>query len=132
MTYTERARALRPYIEKASISLTDEDALQAVELFPQWVTGHAYVVDERLQYDGVLYRVVQAHTSQADWTPDKTPALFVVVSLDEWPEFVQPTGAHDAYNKGDKVMFEGKHYISLIDGNVYSPAAYPAGWQEQT
>ena len=131
MTYTERARALRPYIEKASISLTDEDALQAVELFPQWVTGHAYVVDERLQYNGVLYRVVQAHTSQAGWTPDITPALFVVVSLDEWPEFVQPTGAHDAYNKGDKVTFEGKHYISLIDGNVYSPTAYPAGWQEQ-
>ena len=132
MTYTERARALRPYIEKASISLTDEDALQAVELFPQWVVEHAYAVDERLQYNGVLYRVVQAHTSQADWTPDITPALFVVVSLDEWPEFVQPTGAHDAYNKGDKVTFEGKHYISLIDGNVYSPTAYPAGWQEQT
>lgn len=132
MTYIERARALRPYIEKASTSLTDEDALQAVELFPQWVTGHAYVVDERLQYKNVLYRVVQAHTSQANWTPDITPALFVVVSLDEWPEFVQPTGAHDAYKKGDKVTFEGKHYISLIDGNVYSPAAYPAGWQEQT
>ena len=131
MSYTERARALRPYIEKASVSLTDEDALQAVELFPKWVTGHAYVVDERLQYKNVLYRVVQAHTSQVDWTPDKTPALFVVVSLDEWPEFVQPTGAHDAYKKGDKVTFEGKHYISLIDGNVYSPAAYPAGWQEQ-
>ena len=132
MTYIERARALRPYIEKAATSLTDEDALQAVELFPQWVVEHAYAVDERLQYNGVLYRVVQAHTSQADWTPDITPALFVVVSLDEWPEFVQPTGAHDAYNKGDKVTFEGKHYISLIDGNVYSPAAYPAGWQEQT
>ena len=131
MTYIERARALRPYIEKAAISLTDEDALQAVELFPQWVVEHAYVVGERLQYNGVLYRVVQAHTSQADWTPDITPALFVVVSLDEWPEFVQPTGVHDAYNKGDKVTFNSKHYISLIDGNVYSPAAYPAGWQEQ-
>lgn len=131
MTYTERARALRPYIEKASASLTDEDALQAVELFPQWVTDHAYVVDERLQYKNVLYRVVQAHTSQADWTPDITPALFVVVSLDEWPEFVQPTGAHDAYKKGDKITFNGKHYISLIDANVYSPTAYPAGWQEQ-
>ena len=113
------------------MSLPDEDALQAVELFPQWVVGHAYAVGERLQYKNVLYRVVQAHTSQADWTPDKTPALFVVVSLDEWPEFVQPTGAHDAYKKGDKVTFEGKHYISLIDGNVYSPTAYPAGWQEQ-
>ena len=125
-----RAKQLRHYIMKASASLSDEDALQAVELFPQWVVGHAYIVGERLQYNGVLYRVVQAHTSQADWTPDITPALFVVVSLDEWPEFVQPTGAHDAYNKGDKVTFEGKHYISLIDGNVYSPSAYPAGWQE--
>ena len=132
MTYIERARALRPYIEKAAVSLADEDALQAVELFPQWVTGHAYAVDERLQYKNVLYRVVQAHTSQADWTPDITPALFVVVSLDEWPEFVQPTGAHDAYNKGDKVTFEGKHYISMIDANVYSPAAYPACWQEKS
>ena len=131
MTYTERARSLRPYIEKASVSLADEDALQAVELFPQWVTDHAYAVDDRLQYNGVLYRVVQAHTSQADWMPDNTPALFVIVSLDEWPEFVQPTGAHDAYKKGDKVTFEGKHYISLIDANVYSPTAYPAGWQEQ-
>ena len=131
MTLTERARELRPYIEKAATNLPDEDALQAVELFPQWATGHAYAVDERLQYKNVLYRVVQAHTSQVDWTPDKTPALFVVVSLDEWPEFVQPTGAHDAYKKGDKVTFEGKHYISLIDANVYSPAAYPAGWKEQ-
>lgn len=130
MSYTERARALRPYIEKASVSLPDEDALQAVELFPQWVTGRAYAVDERLQYKNVLYRVVQAHTSQADWTPDITPALFVVVSLDEWPEFVQPTGAHDAYKKGDKITFNGKHYVSRIDANVYSPAAYPAGWQE--
>ena len=131
MTYTERARALRPYIEKAAVSLTDADALESVELFPAWAAGVAYAVDERIQYGGTLYRVVQAHTSQADWVPDKTPALFVVVSLDEWPEFVQPTGAHDAYKKGDKVTFEGKHYISLIDANVYSPAAYPAGWQEQ-
>lgn len=131
MTYTERAKKMRPYIEKAATNLNDEDALQAVGLFPQWVVEHNYVVGERLQYKNVLYRVVQAHTSQADWTPDITPAMFVVVSLDEWPEFVQPTGAHDAYKKGDKVTFNGKHYISLIDANVYSPAAYPAGWQEQ-
>lgn len=131
MNYTERARQLRPYIEKAAVSLTDADALESVELFPAWAAGVAYTVDERIQYGGTLYRVVQAHTSQADWTPDKTPALFVVISLDEWPEFVQPTGAHDAYKKGDKVTFEGKHYISLIDANVYSPTAYPAGWQEQ-
>lgn len=126
-----RAKQLRHYIVKASASLADEDALQAVELFPQWVVEHVYAVDERLQYKNVLYRVVQAHTSQADWAPDITPSLFVVVSLDECPEFVQPTGAHDAYKKGDKITFEGKHYISLIDGNTYSPTAYPAGWQEQ-
>lgn len=131
MTYTERARALRPYIEKAAASLADEDALESVELFPAWAAGVAYAVDTRVQHQGTLYRVVQAHTSQTDWTPDATPALFVVVSLDEWPEFVQPTGAHDAYKKGDKITFEGKHYISLIDGNVYSPAEYPAGWAEQ-
>lgn len=131
MSYTERARALRPYIEKASTSLDDADALNAVELFPAWAVGTAYAVEERVQYEGTLYRVVQAHTAQADWTPDATPALFVVVSLDEWPEWVQPTGSHDAYNTGDKVTFEGKHYVSLIDGNVYSPAVYPQGWQEQ-
>ena len=131
MTYTERARALRPYIEKAAVSLTDADALESVELFPAWDSGVDYTVDERIQYGGTLYRVVQAHKSQADWTPDITPAMFVVVSLDEWPEFVQPTGAHDAYKKGDKITFNGKHYISLIDANVYSPTAYPAGWQEQ-
>lgn len=131
MTYTERARALRPYIEKAATSLTDADALESVELFPAWAAGVDCKVDERLQYQGMLYRVVQAHTSQADWTPDQTPALFAVVSLDEWPEWVQPTGTQDAYNKGDRVTFEGRHYISLIDANVYSPAVYPAGWKEQ-
>lgn len=131
MSYTERARALRPYIEKASTSLDDADALNAVELFPAWVAGTVYAVDERVQYAGTLYRVVQAHTAQEDWTPDVTPALFVAVSLEEWPEWVQPTGAHDAYNTGDKVTFEGKHYVSLIDGNVYSPSVYPQGWQEQ-
>ena len=54
-------------------------------------------------------------------TPEPTPSI---------PEFVQPTGAHDAYKKGDKVSFNGKIYESLIDANVYSPSAYPLGWQE--
>lgn len=128
LTYTERARALRPYIVKSAVSLTDEDAIEAIELFPAWSVGTAYQVNERVQYHGVLYRVVQAHTSQEDWAPDVTKALFVVVSLDEWPEWVQPTGAHDAYNKGDKVKYNGKHYISTIDANVYAPGVY--GWEE--
>ena len=128
LTYTERARALRAYIVKSAVSLTDEDAIEAIELFPAWSVGTAYQVNERVQYHGVLYRVVQAHTSQEDWAPDVTKALFVVVSLGEWPEWVQPTGAHDAYNKGDKVKYNGKHYISTIDANVYTPGVY--GWEE--
>lgn len=138
MSYTERARALRPYIVKASASLTDADAVKAKELYRRWEPDLVIKAGDRLVFpvNGTdrLFRVNegQAHTTQEGWEPDKTPALFVTVSLDEWPEFVQPTGAHDAYKKGDKITFEGKHYISLIDANVYSPTAYPAGWQEQT
>lgn len=131
MTYQDKARLLRPFIEKAAISLTDEDALSAVELFPAWVTDKAYAVDDRIRYGEKLYRCVQAHTSQAAWTPDLTPALWTEVSVDEWPEWRQPTGAQDAYNTGDKVTFEGKHYISLMDANIWSPAVYPQAWEEQ-
>ena len=122
------ARKLRAMIEKASLSLTDEDALQAVELYPAWQTGTAYTVDERIRYNSTLYRCVQAHTSQADWTPDATPALWTVVSLDEWPEWVQPTGAQDAYRVGDKVSYNGKHWINTLDYNTYEPGVY--GWSE--
>ena len=128
LTYTERARALRPYIVKSAVSLTDEDAIEAIELFPAWSVGTAYQVNERVQYHGVLYRVVQAHTSQEDWAPDVTKALFVVVSLDEWPEWVQPAGAHDAYAKDAKVTHNGKKWTSDVDANVWEPGVY--GWTE--
>lgn len=132
MDWTERlAREYRAKVERAAALQSDEDALESIELFPKWKAGIAVATGERYQYNGKLYKVIQAHTTQADWTPDITPALFKEVSLDEFPEWVQPTGAHDAYNKGDKVTFEGKHYMSLIDGNIWSPAAYPAGWEEQ-
>lgn len=124
------ARKLRAMIEKASLSLTDEDALQAVELYPAWQTDTAYTVDERIRYNSTLYRCVQAHTSQADWTPDATPALWTVVSLEEWPEWVQPTGAQDAYANGDKVSHNGKHWISEVDGNVWEPGIYGNLWSE--
>lgn len=80
---------------------------------------------------GVTYTVIQGHTLQEDWPPESTPALFHREGDpgDEWPEFVQPTGAHDAYAKGAKVTYKGAHYESLIDANVYSPEAYPAGWR---
>lgn len=126
----EHAYKIRAMIEKASLSLTDEDALQAVELYPAWQAGTAYTVDERIRYNSTLYRCVQTHTSQADWTPDATPALWTVVSLDEWPEWVQPTGAQDAYAKGDKVSHNDKHWISEVDGNVWEPGIYGNLWSE--
>ena len=83
-----------------------------------------------MQYNGVLYKCVQAHTSQANWTPDATPALWVVISLEEWPEWMQPTGAHDAYAEGAKVSHGGKRWYSTIPANVYEPGVY--GWTEVT
>ena len=127
----KEALAYRRAIEGAAATQTDEKALEQIDLYPKWEAGKAVAVGDRYRYGEKLYKVVQAHTTQADWTPDITPALWVVVSVEAWPEWVQPTGAHDAYNKGDKVTFEGDHYISLIDGNVWSPAAYPAGWEKQ-
>lgn len=97
-------------------------------MFPAWVVGKAYAVNDRVQQSGTLYKCIQAHTSQADWMPDATPALWVVVSIDEFPEWVQPTGAHDAYNTGDKVSYNGKHYVCTTDANTYAPDVY--GWEE--
>lgn len=123
----------REFIEKGATSLTDTEALEAVALFPAWAVGVAYAKDERVQYDGKLYRVVQAHTSQADWTPPLVPALFTEVAKPgEIPVWKQPTGAQDAYNKGDKVHYptaDDPVYESLIDANVWSPEAYPNGWE---
>lgn len=125
MTRAE-ANAYRSKIEAAASAMTDENALTAVELFPVWTVSKVYAAGERVRHDDTLYKCVQAHTSQADWTPDATPALWVVVSIDEYPEWVQPTGAHDAYNTGDKVSYNGKHYVCAVDGNVYAPDVY--GW----
>jgi len=125
-----RAKALRwrRKIESAATHLPDDEALESVELFPLWHSGWMYLADMRVQYDGVLYRCVQAHTAQDDWTPDITPALWTVVSVDEWPEWVQPQGAHDAYNTGDKVTHNEKRWVSVMDANIYEPGVY--GWDE--
>ena len=123
-----KAKQLRALIESLAITLDDATALTGVELFPAWATDTAYVVGDRVQYNGVLYKCVQAHTSQADWMPDATPALWVIVSVEEWPEWIQPTGAHDAYDKDAKVSHNGKHWKSTMDANVYEPGVY--GWDE--
>ena len=121
-----KAKQLRQLIEQLAVTLEDETALTGVELFPMWAIGRAYAVDDRVQYGGILYKCVQAHTSQVDWMPDATPALWVAVSIEEYPEWVQPTGAHDAYNIGDKVTYKGNHYVCDINGNVYAPDV--TGW----
>ena len=107
---------------------TDETALEAVDIYPAWRTDTAYTVDERIAYNGLLYRCVQAHTSQAGWSPDLTPALWARVSVEEWPEWVQPTGAQDAYREGAKVSYGGKHWISAVNNNTWEPGVY--GWRE--
>lgn len=110
---------------------SDEDAYTMRYLYPKWSgDGITYKTNDRLMYNDKFYKVLQDHTSQADWLPTTATSLYVEIADPsiEYPEFKQPTGAHDAYAKGDKVTFEGKHYISLINANVYSPTAYPAGW----
>ena len=131
MTLIELARKLRPYIEKAAISLGDEDALEAVELFPNWSADTTYAKDDRVKYEGILYKCLQAHNSIDSWTPTAAPSLWAKVlipSPDIIPEWEQPDSTNP-YMIGDKVMFDGKVYESVINNNIWSPAAYPAGWQ---
>lgn len=121
--------ATRAVTRDAVMSEITEDT--PINAFLAWSPGMVVAVDDVLAHGDVLYRVVQAHTTQADWTPDATPALFARYfdSADGPQPWVQPQGAHDAYNTGDRVVFEGSVYESLIDANVWSPAAHPAGWQ---
>lgn len=124
---------LRALIVKASASLSDTDALEAVELFKRWNgDGQEYVVDERVSDDGILYKVLQNHTSQPSWKPADSPSLFVRVDDPsvEWPEWIQPVGSTDAYAKGAKVSHLGKHWISDVDANVWEPGV--AMWHEAT
>ena len=117
-------------------NLTDAQALQVPMLFDEFDgRGVDYSVGKKVVYKGVLYKVIQAHTSQAEWTPVAAPSLFAKVineTIDgSIPEFEQPDSTNP-YMKGDRVIFNGKVYESLIDNNVYSPEAYPAGWKEVT
>lgn len=131
------AEQLRRAMQMYAATLTDERALEIATVYPVWEVGHSYAVDDIVSYgvnkanDPQLYRIVQAHTSQADWTPDATPAIYDAFGLDEssYPVWSQPTGAHDAYSAGDIVNYNGTLYQSTIDGNVWAPDAYPQGWQ---
>ena len=138
MDRLQAAEQFRKALQMFAASLSDEKAMEVATIYDAWAVGKAYTAGEFVTYgtngvgDPQLYKVAQSHVSQADWTPDVTAALFTAIGLDDagYPVWSQPTGAHDAYNKGDIVDYNGKLYQSLIDGNVYSPEAYPAGWSE--
>lgn len=140
MNRIQAAEQFRRAMQMFAASLTDEKAMEVPAVFDPWTAGRAYSVDELCTYgensvgDPQLYRCVQAHTSQPDWTPETVPALFTAIGLNDagYPTWSQPTGAHDAYSAGDIVDYNGTLYISLIDGNVYAPDAYPAGWEVYT
>lgn len=133
MSYLDRARILRPLIEKAATNLSDEDALDGVELFPQWSgEGVAYKTGDRVRYEELLYRVLTDHTSQSGWTPTAAPSLFARVLIEDptiIPEWVQPDSTNP-YMIGDKVTHNDKTWISTVDNNVWEPGVY--GWDEVT
>jgi len=105
----------------------DERIALLEELYPEWKPDIPVIVGDRAKYDSALYRCILAHTTQVGWEPDKTPSLWARATIDEWPEWVQPTGAVDAYMSGDKVSHNGSHWISLYDSNVWEPGVY--GWE---
>lgn len=137
MDKLQAAEQLRKAIQMFALSLDAEQALEIATVYPKYEVGRVYSAGEYITYgensvgDPQLYKVVQNHTSQSDWSPNTTPALYEPIGLDSNGHTVwsKPSGAHDAYNAGDIVNYNGTLYKSLIDGNVYSPEEYSAGWE---
>ena len=113
-------------------AIDDTTAMEHTDLFSPWAYPVDYKIGNIRQYSGSLYRCVQDHTSQADWTPDVSASLWTKIAdpAEEWPAWSQPLGAHDAYGAGDKVSHNGKHWTSDLDANVWEPGVY--GWTEVT
>lgn len=129
----EQAQAIRAGMQALARTAPDAVLLaQPMAVYDEWsADGVAYTLNDIRQYNGLLYRCVQAHTSQATWTPEAAASLWTRIAdpAQEWPEWIQPTGAHNAYAKGAKVSHNGKHWISDVDANVWEPGVY--GWTEQ-
>lgn len=125
-----KARQLRKIIERLAETLPDTEALENGELFPVWKLKE-YVTGERVRYNDILYKCLQNHTAQSDWTPDTAVSLWVRIDDPsvEWPEWVQPQGATDAYPLGAKVSHLEKHWVSEYDNNVWEPSVF--GWREE-
>ena len=131
MSYLSSAQKLRAAINGAGAMLTDEQALTVSLIYPAWSgDGISYAAGDRVMYGGVLYKCLQAHTSQSTWTPTDAPSLWAKVLIPtpgEIPEWEQPSSTNP-YAKGDKVKHNGKIWISDVDGNVWAPGTY--GWTE--
>ena len=117
-------------------SMSEEDKSNLVKDIKVWTVGESLKAGDLRRVGNIAYEVIQAHTTQADWRPENTPALYKIYipkttedGQEVIPDFKQPTGAHDAYKLGDKVRFNGKIYESVIDNNAYSPEAYSQGWK---
>ena len=138
MNRLQMAEQFRRAVQMFAANLTDDKAVEVSYVYDEWQIGRDYKIGDFLRYgmnevgDPQLYKVAQDHTSQADWTPDNTPALYVAIGLDDdgYPVWSRPTGAHDAYNTGDIVNYNGALKRSLIDGNVWSPDEYPSAWED--
>ena len=136
MNRMHAAEQLRKVLQMFAAGLTDGQAMEVAAVYDPWTEGKCYAVGEYLTFgensvgDPQLYKVVQAHTSQAVWKPGTAPSLYTAIGLDEqgYPVWSQPTGAHDAYNKGDIINYNGTLYQSAIDGNVYPPDVFQEGW----
>lgn len=133
----ELRKALQLFLATMDVDTQVADIMEVASVFPKYKVGKTYKVKEVFQYgenavgDPQLYQVLQEHTSAEHWAPDTTPSLYKAVGVTEegYPEWIQPLGASDAYNTGDIVSYNGVLYQSVIDGNTWSPEAYPAGWQ---
>lgn len=127
----EEAEQLRQELNEIISEMTDEEAVERPILFPNWKTGKEYTVNERVRYGGRIFKVLQNHTSQDDWTPSRAPSLFaeILTSEDGEPQEWQQPSSTNPYLTGDKVIYNGLVYESLIDNNVWSPANYPQGWK---
>lgn len=133
----ELRKALQFFLSTMDADTDQAKMMEVATVFPKYQVGKAYAVKEVFSYgensvgDPQLYQVLQAHTSSEEWTPDTASSLYkkIGVTEDGYPEWVQPLGASDAYNTGDVVSYNGTLYRSTIDGNVWAPDAYPAGWE---
>ena len=133
---SQKVEQFRRAVKMFAESLNEASALEIATIYDPWVEGKHYSPGVFLTYgtnpvgDVQLYKVISEHTSQSDWIPSATPSLYMPLGLNAngYAIWSRPTGAHDAYSKGDIVEYNGTLYISLIDGNVYSPDEYTAGW----